>query len=59
MFWKIVGTLLLLWAGWDLTQGYTYLFDRVYREADPLLYWSALAAWTTLGFSCFFSWHNH
>lgn len=56
MFWKIVGVLLIGWAGWDLYNGYTYLFETVYRDQDPALYWTAVSAWVILGVSCFFSW---
>ncbi|WP_194842563.1 hypothetical protein [Endozoicomonas sp. OPT23] len=56
MFWKVVGVFLLGWVGWDLFYGYTYLFDVVYRDQDPTLYWVAVSGWTLLGISCFFSW---
>lgn len=56
MFWKIVGVFLIGWAGWDLYYGYTFLFDTVYRDQDPTLYWTAVSAWFLLGVSCFFSW---
>ncbi|MGB0894413.1 MAG: hypothetical protein ACPGUD_08405 [Parashewanella sp.] len=58
MFWKIIGVLLLGWAGWDLYHGYTFLFNVVYKEQDPTLYWAAVSAWTILGISCFFSWES-
>ncbi len=58
MFWKIIGVFLLAWAGWDLYNGYTYLFERVYRDTSPGLYWTAVTAWTLLGISCFFSWDS-
>ncbi len=58
MFWKIVGVLLLGWAGWDLYHGYTYLFEIVYRDENPALYWSAVSAWLLIGISCFFSWRS-
>lgn len=54
-FWRIVGVGLLLWAAWDIYFGYTILYDVVYREQDPTLFWATVSGWTILGISCFFS----
>lgn len=56
IFWRVVGVFLLVWVAWDLYSGYTFVHSIVYRAEDPTLYWSALAVWTALGISCFFSW---
>ncbi len=55
-FWYFVGVALLVWVGWDLYAGYTFIWDIVYRETNPVAYWIALVVWTGLGVSCFFSW---
>lgn len=54
-FWRIIGVALLLWAAWDIYFGYTFLYDVVYKEQDPTLYWFTVSAWMILGVSCFFS----
>ncbi|WP_420592156.1 hypothetical protein [Bacterioplanoides sp.] len=56
MFWKIVGVFLLAWAGIDLYNGYTMIYETVTREGNPTMYWSAITCWIALGISCFFSW---
>lgn len=55
-FWHVVGVLLLAWVAWDLYAGYTLLYDIIYRDQDPVLYWTSVAIWAALGLSCFFSW---
>lgn len=55
-FWFTVGVLLLGWVAWDLYAGYTLLWDFVYRETQPGLYWICVSVWAVLGISCFFSW---
>ncbi|MGI9275811.1 MAG: hypothetical protein ACR2PT_13330 [Endozoicomonas sp.] len=57
-FWKVVGVALLGWVAWDLYFGYTFLYDLVYRDQEPTLYWTAIAIWSGLGISCFFSWDS-
>ncbi len=54
-FWRIVGVSLLAWVVWGLYEGYTFLYDMIYKSADPVMYWIGLALWTALGLSCFFS----
>jgi len=54
-FWQIIGVGLLLWAAWDIYFGYTLLYDIIYKEQEPLLYWCTVAAWIVLGLSCFFT----
>lgn len=56
VFWNIVGVALLAWVAWDLYAGYTLLYDIIYRDSDPVMYWVAVAIWAGLGVSCFFSW---
>ena len=58
MFWRIVGVLLLGWVGWDLYAGYTLLHEFIYREENPVMYWSVLAGWFALAVSCFYSWSD-
>lgn len=55
-FWQIVGVLLLGWAAWDIYAGYTLIWNIIYRDDDPVLYWIAVSAWSILGISCFFHW---
>ena len=54
--WTYVGIALFAWVAWDLYAGYTLTWATVYRESDPTTYWIALAGWTGLAISCFFSW---
>ncbi|WP_211279475.1 hypothetical protein [Cognaticolwellia mytili] len=54
-FWRIVGVGLFLWAAWDIYFGYTFLYDVIYKEQDPTLYWITLSVWTFLGLSCFYT----
>ena len=53
--WKWIGGALLGWVAWDLYWGYTLLWDLIYREDNPTLYWSVVTAWFVLAVSCFFS----
>ncbi len=57
-FWRVVGVLLLGWVGWDLYAGYTLLHEVIYRDAQPVLYWSGVGVWLLLAISCFFSWNE-
>lgn len=57
-FWKVVGVLLLGWVAWDLYYGYTFIYDVVYKDQEPGLYWAAVAGWFALGVSCFYSWES-
>ena len=58
VFWRIVGVGLLLWAAWDIHFGYTFLYDIIYKEQEPILYWSTVIVWMVLGLSCFFTKHE-
>lgn len=58
LFWSIIGILLLGWVIWDLYAGYTLIWTLVYRDEEPVLYWSAVSAWAALGLSCFFGWRD-
>lgn len=57
--WTYVGIALFAWVGWDLYAGYTMTWEMVYRHEDPVTYWIALAVWTGLAVSCFFSWGDN
>ncbi len=54
-FWQIIGSGLLLWVAWDIYHGYTFLYDVIYKEQDPTLYWTTVSGWIILGLSCFFT----
>ena len=54
-FWRVVGVALLLWAAWDIYFGYTFLYDIIYRDEDPTLYWTSVVIWIVLGLSCFYT----
>ncbi len=54
-FWRLVGVVLIAWVVWDLYAGYTILYDVIYRDVDPLMYWIGVGLWAALGMSCFFS----
>lgn len=54
--WTYVGIALLGWVAWDLYAGYTLVWELVYRDENPGLYWAAVGAWAVLGLSCFFPW---
>ena len=54
-FWLFVGVALFAWVGWDLYHGYTLLYDVIYKEQDPTMFWVAIAAWSGLALSCFFA----
>lgn len=54
-FWRVVGVALLLWAAWDIYFGYTFLYEVIYREQEPVLFWSSVVIWAGLGLSCFYS----
>jgi hypothetical protein len=55
IFWRVVGVALFLWAAWDIYFGYTLLYDVIYRNQEPVLYWVTVSGWIVLGVSCFFS----
>jgi len=57
-FWKVVGVLLLIWVAYDLYAGFTLLYDVIYREQQPAVYWTGIGLWTLLALSCFFSWSD-
>lgn len=57
-FWKIVGVLLFAWVAYDLYAGFTILYDVIYRDQQPRLYWTTLGLWTLLAISCFYSWNE-
>ncbi len=54
--WTYVGIALLAWVAWDLYAGYTLVWNLVYRDQEPVLYWTFVTIWFALGVSCFFSW---
>lgn len=56
--WTYIGVLLLAWVGWDLYAGYTVLHETIYRDEQPTLYWTGVAAWLGLAISCFFDWSS-
>ena len=53
-FWTIVGVVVLGWVAWDLYAGYTFLYNMIYRNEQPALYWTMIAVWTAAGLSCFY-----
>lgn len=55
-FWSFVGIALLAWVGYDLYAGYTVIWDVIYKDDDPTMYWTAVSIWALLGISCFFNW---
>lgn len=57
-FWKVVGVLLFIWVAYDLYAGFTILYDVIYRDQQPGLYWITIGIWTVLAISCFFSWSS-
>jgi len=50
--WTLVGIALLIWVGWDLFAGYTYLHRVVVRTEEPGLYWVTMAVWTIIAVWC-------
>ncbi|MCW8880101.1 MAG: hypothetical protein OQK04_14890 [Kangiellaceae bacterium] len=54
-FWRVIGVLLLGWVAWDLYHGYTLLFNFVYRNEEPTLYWVTVGGWLVLALSCFYN----
>lgn len=56
--WIYIGISLLAWVAWDLYEGYTLTWRMVYRDSEPTTYWVAIAVWTSLAISCFFTWGN-
>lgn len=55
-FWTFAGFALLGWVAYDLYAGVTVIWDVIYKDQQPGLYWTAVSIWALLGISCFFSW---
>jgi len=54
-FWRVIGVGLLIWVAWDLYFGYTVLYDVIYKDQEPTLYWVSVTIWLGLGLSCFYT----
>ncbi len=50
----LLGSVLLLWALFDLFSGQVWLHREFRRNEEPWAYWSTLLLWFAVAISCFY-----